>query len=111
MKKYKKKPIVIEAEQWFYVEYDKLPGNGNTQEDQPVYHLSVGYYRHPDLDGQKECEHCGNIMHKHGWMDTMEGGHTVCPGDYIIKGIAGELYPCKPQIFKATYDAILGDKE
>jgi len=34
---------------------------------------------------------------------TLEGSHRVSEGDYIIKGIAGEFYPCKPEIFEQTY--------
>lgn len=43
-------------------------------------------------------------MHNHGWIDTMEGGHIVCPGDWIITGVKGENYPCKPDIFETTYE-------
>lgn len=35
---------------------------------------------------------------------TMEGNMTCSPGDYVIKGIKGEFYPCKPDIFEATYE-------
>lgn len=104
MKRYRKKPIVIEAEQWFVVEYDREAGHGMEPEDMPIYHLAVGYYRTPDIDGEQKCEKCGKIMHFHGWIDTLEGGHIVCPGDWIIKSIKGELYPCKPDIFEATYE-------
>jgi len=97
MKKFKKKPIIIEAERWFKVEKDMIRGN---------YSLEVGYFRHPEISGKKTCEHCGQIMHNHGWIDTLEGGHIVCPGDWIIKGIAGELYPCKPDIFEKTYEEV-----
>jgi hypothetical protein len=37
---------------------------------------------------------------------TPEGWHIVCPGDYIIKGIKGEFYPCKPDIFEMTYEKV-----
>lgn len=37
-------------------------------------------------------------------IQTLEGNHRAEPGDYIIKGIQGELYPCKPDIFRATYE-------
>jgi len=37
-------------------------------------------------------------------IDTLEGDMTAVLGDYIIRGVAGELYPCKPDIFNATYD-------
>lgn len=45
-------------------------------------------------------------MHHHGWIDTPEGGHIVCPGDWVITGIQGERYPCKPDIFEATYERV-----
>jgi hypothetical protein len=45
-------------------------------------------------------------MHWHGWIETLEGGHIVCPGDYIITGVKGERYPCKPDIFEATYEKV-----
>jgi len=48
---------------------------------------------------------------------TLEGDHTVSDGDFVIKGVAGEFYPCKPGIFEQTYEpaednaAITGGKE
>lgn len=106
MKKYRKKPIVIEAEQWFEVTYEEDEWGYVFDPDAPasIYHLSVGYYRRPDISGKSICIHCGDIMHNHGWIDTLEGGHNVCPGDWIIKRIKGELYPCKNDIFLETYE-------
>lgn len=37
---------------------------------------------------------------------TLEGNMECLPGDYIIKGVKGEFYPCKPDIFKTTYEAV-----
>ncbi len=102
--KYKKKPVVIDAEQWFKVTYDRKAGHGIAPEDMPIYLLGVGFYRTPNMDGQVKCKHCGDIMHNHGWIDTLEGGHIVCPKDWIITGVKGERYPCKPDIFKQTYE-------
>src|SRR3990167_4449943 len=80
--KYRKKPIVIEAEQWFPgKEIDGVDGSGAAQ------------YIH-GLKGDQ------------GWIETLEGGHVVSPGDWIIIGIAGEKYPCKPDIFDATYELV-----
>lgn len=39
------------------------------------------------------------------FVDTLEGTHEATPGDWIIKGVKGEFYPCKPDIFELTYDA------
>jgi len=106
----RKKPVVVEAEQWFK--------NGDHSKDgcetfdagegpfQGEGHV-VRYYRNPDDNGQRRCEKCGNIMHLHGWIDTLEGGHNVCPGDWIITGIKGEFFPCKPDIFEATYEEVV----
>jgi hypothetical protein len=108
MGKYRKKPVVIEATQWFQ--------NGDHAEDNctvlecdrsATYNEGkvVRYYRRPDDNGQRKCM-CGIEMHNHGWIDTLEGGHIVCPGDWIIKGIKGEFYPCKPDIFEQTYEKV-----
>ena len=105
--KFRKRPIVVEATQWFK--------NGDHPEDgpepfdpglKPVQEEGkvVRYYRTPECDGQLQCPHCGEIMHLHGWIDTLEGGHIVCPGDWIITGVKGERYPCKPDIFEQTYE-------
>lgn len=110
--KYRKKPVVIEATQWFK--------NGDHPEDdvfrpyedtgllpkEPREGVIVRYFRHPSVSGEKPCDHCGQIMHIHGWIDTLEGGHKVCPGDMIITGVQGERYPCKPDIFEATYEPV-----
>jgi hypothetical protein len=106
IKNYRKKPVVIKAEQWFKVEYDKKAGHGITQEDMPIYHLNVGYFRHPEISGLSACPHCDKLMHEHGYIDTLEGGHRVCPGDFIITGVKKEQYPCKPDIFEMTYEEV-----
>ena len=106
MEKYRKKPIVIEAEQWFKVEYDREAGHGNEPDDMPIYRLGVGYYRTPKLDGRDKCKQCGDIMHNHGWIDNLGEGYIVCPKDWIIKDEEGAIFPCKPDIFPTIYDKV-----
>jgi len=79
MAKFRKKPVVIEATQWFK--------HGD--------HPEVRRPLCPDPEQQK----LGAII-------TLEGPHIVSPGDWIITGIKGEFYPCKPDIFEATYDLV-----
>jgi len=111
MAKYRKKSVVVEATQWFkngdhpqddcgtFTGADGKPFQGEGK--------VVRYYRTPDLDGQHVCKRCGKIMHEHGWIDTQEGGHIVCPGDWIITGdLYPHAYPCKPDIFEATYEPV-----
>lgn len=69
--KYRKKPVVVEATQWF------------KKGDHPMVFAND--------DGTHEI-----------W--TLEGNHQVTPGDWIITGVKGEYYPCKPDIFAMTYE-------
>ena len=61
-----------------------------------------------DTAGDTRCKHCEIPMSSHGWIDTLEGGHVVCPGDWVITGVKGERYPCKDDVFKMTYDEVHG---
>lgn len=85
MPKFRKKPIVIEAEQCWLFSGRPLP-KGVCQCDDPA--AIVGGL--------------GPFVHIH----TLEGVQLVTNGDWIITGIANEKYPCKPDIFAATYEAV-----
>lgn len=119
--KFRKKPVVIEATQWFKngdhpLDYSRDHDgfvDGELTVITAEYRKANGwegdivrYFRHPSVLGDRLCEQCGNRMRDHGWIDTLEGGHNVCPGDWIITSVAGEHYPCKPRIFEATYGAV-----
>lgn len=91
--KYRKKPIVIEAYQW----------NGFLMlADSPTVEPFKG-----ETEPARACEHCKVQMRDHGWIHTIEGGHIVCPGDWIITGINQERYPCKNDVFRATYEPVM----
>lgn len=79
--KYRKKPVVIEAVQW----------TGENQDDIKV-HMNTTILA---IDKKT-----------HLLIRTMEGVMEALPGDWIIKGIKGEFYPCKPDIFEATYESL-----
>lgn len=122
MSKFRKKPVVIEASRWWKngdhpLDYATARIGMNGGE---LYEFSgeecraldwegdvVRYFRRPDVDADKVCQHCAVLMSKHGWIDTLEGGHVVCPGDWVITGVKGEHYPCKPDIFTATYELVI----
>ena len=84
---YRKKPVLVEAWKW----------NGDEGEAE-----AFEFYR----DSTLECEYdeagefCGL------YVRTLEGRMTVSPGDYVIRGVNGEYYPCKPDIFDKTYEAV-----
>lgn len=52
--------------------------------------------------------HTSSPTYEQFFCGTLEGKHEVSEGDYIIQGIKGEIYPCKPDIFEATYEAVSG---
>lgn len=79
--KYRKKPVVVEAIQWTNDNCQKIEGFITVRRD--IYLLS------------------GTMK-----IHTLKGVMEVKEGDYIIKGVAGEFYPCKPDIFEATYEPV-----
>lgn len=84
--KYRKKPVVIEAFQ-----YDGDLINSNGVPYVPEWMLEAPHY----YDGEPPCEL---------YVKTLEGDMHVSVGDYVIRGINGEIYPCKPDIFVKTYE-------
>lgn len=89
-KLYRKKPVEVYA-----VRYDPILASDYEVNDLAVF-----------LDGctgwRSESDEKGPYL----VIPTLEGDHRADPGDFIIKGVAGEFYPCKPGIFKATYDQV-----
>ena len=88
MGSYRKKPIVIEAEQFF--------------PDRKPWPDGVEQYT------TKRIEHVnGDPSEWFGWrIQTLEGPHIVTPGCWIITGVAGEKYPCQSDIFEMTYEPV-----
>ena len=78
--KFRKKPVVIEAMQF--------DGSLASLEGMNIAEISQVF-------GAKTCQ-----------LITLEGVMTASIGDWIIRGVAGEHYPCKPEIFAATYEAV-----
>jgi len=97
MPKYRKKPVVIEARQWF-----------NLGDHPEVKQYNIAMQKLEDLPKSNGvfCSGCNKEFMHHGNVKTLEGWHIVCPGDWIIKGVKGEFYPCKPDIFAATYEKV-----
>lgn len=89
MSKYRKKPVIVEAIQWFSL-YD----HPDVKERGPVYFAAL------------LCPLCSYSSNSHGIIKTLEGEHIVCPGDWIITGVEGEHYACKPSIFAKTYEKV-----
>ncbi len=82
MEKYRKKPVVIEAVQW--------TGKNITEV------LDFMDWRNAAHDAVSGLT-----------IRTLEGSHHASPGDFIIKGVNGEFYPCKPEIFEKTYEKVV----
>ena len=84
MAKYRKKPVVIEAMQFTKDNFDEccaFIGESNLNDGTSKDELYIG-------------------------IITLEGDHECRLGDFIIKGVKGEFYPCKPDIFEMTYEKV-----
>ncbi len=81
--KFRKKPVVIEAVQW-------KPGTKEGVAEM------LRFVPLPSLIGDDLA------------IKTLEGTMVASPGDWIIRGVAGEFYPCKPDIFEETYEQVDG---
>lgn len=91
MSKWKKKPVVVNAFKWT---------GGHDQEEDPAWVVEaikndvIRFAEKGDKD----------VVMK---IKTLEGVMTARQGDYIIRGIQGEIYPCKPDIFESTYEKVM----
>ena len=93
MAKFRKKPVVIEA-----ITFDELVAYGLAHAE-GVYNgmpWSVDYNGHPITHENDNCY----------LIPTLEGTMRMDRGDMLITGVKGEIYPCKPDVFAATYEAV-----
>ena len=99
--KFRKKPVIIEAIQLRWDTWSEIcdfVGVGKVEDGKPQ-----GCY--VDKDGQGTESYTGTD--EIGlWIPTLEGLHLARQNDWIIKGVKGEFYPCKPDIFELTYEPI-----
>ena len=95
MATFRKKPVEIEAVQFV----------GLNQEGSAFGEPTPDWLNNAMADGTVYLT-AGGLATAQLKIATLEGDHTCSPGDFIIRGVKGELYPCKPDIFAATYDAV-----
>lgn len=89
--KFRKKPVVIEAIQW----------DGTHESYSSIIDFTNGLvFKRDDLDFKRS----------YLYINTLEGELLISPRDWVIKGVKGEFYPCKPDIFEATYERVDADK-
>ena len=93
--KFRKKPVVIEAVQF----------NGDRNWDEAPAWLIAATKKSPQEVGAL------HVFPPIARIVTLEGPMTANQGDFIIRGVKGELYPCKPDIFAATYEAVASEND
>ena len=95
--KFRKKPVVIDAVQLRWDTWEEIcdfAGVGKLTDGKPEG-------TQVDLEGNPLPDGGPGLL-----IPTLEGLHLANPNDWIIKGVKGEFYPCKPDIFEATYDEV-----
>lgn len=90
MPKFRKKPVVIEA-----MQFKGLTVDNTISGEAELFDSWIS-----ERQGDRICRYKSQSL----IIPTLEGDHEAKPGDWIICGIQGELYPCKPDIFAETYD-------
>lgn len=98
MAKYRKKPVVIEAIQW----------TGFNQDEIRKY-FGTTFEERSEVRGNYEYDEENLKFYLKSYIltiKTLEGNMMASKGDYIIRGIDGEYYPCKPKIFEKTYEYV-----
>lgn len=97
--KYRKKPVIIEAIQLKWSTWEEVCNFV------PKPWFNRGVWVSNTSTSYSDCKKVG--YNRIGLLiDTLEGQHLAIEDDYIIKGVNGEFYPCKPDIFLKTYDSI-----
>ena len=97
MSKYRKKPVVIEA-------FQMTEARRASNSDWPEWLHSAWCKQRGDEGSLYPTElgtHSGTLS-----CGTLEGQHLISWGDWIIQGVKGEIYPCKPDIFELTYEPV-----
>lgn len=96
MKKYRKKPVVIEAMTFDeMIEYGKKYAEDSNQVDGMPWSFKINGHAVSHEDDERYI------------ITTLEGLHNMTPKDMLIIGVQGEIYPCKLDIFAATYEPVL----
>lgn len=96
MGRYRKKPVVIEAVQLRWVNWSEVCD----------FLGDIISFENPGKNSQEFSDSCGeDAPYLEVTIPTLEGDHKAMHGDWIIKGVEGEFYPCKPDIFAKTYEA------
>lgn len=99
IKKYRKKPVVIRALQWTGDNYAEILDFCDKTEFQYSVRKRKNIVNNkPEREEEKAL-----------FIQTLEGVHEASIGDYIIEGVNGEFYPCKPDIFEKTYEEVEND--
>jgi hypothetical protein len=90
--KYRKKPVVVEAVQWSGSNWHEMLAWAEWEDSADARSLARLSFLSTS----------GDLLR----IRTLEGTMTASPGDWVIRGVVGEFYPCKPDIFEATYEEV-----
>jgi hypothetical protein len=106
MARFRKRPVVIEAVQLLWTNWGEMcdhAGVGTLADGKPQG-CYIGADGRPLPEGQGS-EEIGLLI------PTLEGLMVAREKDWVIRGVKGELYPCKPDIFEATYEPVLAESQ
>jgi hypothetical protein len=97
VQRFRKKPVEIEAMQW--------PADVDDSYESVCQRAAIHRWVN-DNGGKTDVGPHANLPTSGAHIITLEGAMKIGGGDYVIRGVQGEFYPCKPDIFDATYEAV-----
>lgn len=105
-RKYRKRPVVIGAIQWTGTNYEAVSAFAEADPPPDAKRVPVSVTGMTVHRRVKPCAAPANGPRDSLYVMTKEGGTYAVIGDWILKGVAGEIYPCANDIFRATYDEV-----
>ena len=100
MAKFRKKPVVIEAVRVTAADYNGKDWDSSPFSEVPPWLLLAA------TNGEIKAVTPGHTDYAEFEIETLEGTMLASPGDWIIRGVKGELYPCKDSVFQLTYEPV-----
>lgn len=116
MTQYRRKPALVEATQWFrngdHPADESTPINRPGGSSTTLTEGKIVKHYHAGIPGDRVCPECGNVFHRHGLIEGLNGEQeTVHPGDYICTNTKGDFYLRRQKEFEGLFEPYDGDRD
>lgn len=107
-RRFRKRPVVVEAVQWLPAAFEDGAAHTSDVVQWVLDNGGTARWHEAGLLGRlRPGDEYGQSLPEFIDIETLEGTMRAVQGDWIIRGVQGEFYPCKPDVFAATYEEVL----